>query len=116
MKSMIFFVKSEKCTFSVHEVEFLGMIVSREGIVDLPKGRRTIKGRWVFAFKSGGCKKTRFIANRFTQIFRIDYEETFSPVARFKTFRLLLSLAVLHDWEIQALDVKTAYIPFWQAG
>ena len=29
---MIFFVKSEKCTFSVHEVEFLGMIVSREGI------------------------------------------------------------------------------------
>ena len=79
-------------------------------LVDLPKGRCTIKGRWVFAVKSDGRKKARFITKGFTQIFRIDYEETFSPVARFKTFRLLLSLAALHDWEIEALDVKTAYL------
>ena len=47
--------------------------------------------------------------------FRSTYQEyvsrnTFSPVARFETFRLLLSLAALHDWEIEALDVKTAYL------
>ena len=40
----------------------------------------------------------------------VDYEETFSPVTRFETFRLLLSLAALYDWEIKALDVKTAYL------
>ena len=79
-------------------------------LVDLPKGCRTIKGRWVFAVKSDGRKKARFVAKGFTQIFRIDHEETFSPVTRFKTFRLLLSLAALHDWEIKALDVKTTYI------
>ena len=35
-------------------------------LVDLPKGRRTIKGRWVFAVKSDGRKKARFIAKGFT--------------------------------------------------
>ena len=79
-------------------------------LVDLPKGRHTIKGRWVFAVKSDRCKKARFVAKGFTQIFGIDYEETFSPVTRFETFRLLLSLAALHDWEIEALDVKTTYL------
>ena len=46
----------------------------------------------------------------FTQIFRIDYEETFSPVARFETVCLVLALAALHDWEIKVLDVKTAFL------
>ena len=74
-----------------------------------PKGHRTIKGRWVFAVKFDNLKKARFVTKGFTQIFGIDYEETFSPVARFETFQLLLSLVALYDWEIKALDVKTAY-------
>ena len=46
----------------------------------------------------------------FTQIFRIDYEETFSPVARFETVHLVLALAALHNWEIKVLDVKTVFL------
>ena len=46
----------------------------------------------------------------FTQIFEIDYEETFSPVARFETVHLVLALAALHDWEIKVLDVKIAFL------
>ena len=79
-------------------------------LVDLPKGRRTTKGRWVFAVKSDGHEQARFVTKGFTQIFGIDYDETFSPVARFETFQLLLSLAAVHDWEIEALDVKTVYL------
>ena len=78
--------------------------------MDLPKGRKPIKRRWVFALKSDGQRKSQFVAKGFTQVFRIDYENTFSPVARFETLRLLLSLAALHDWEIKALDVKTAFL------
>ena len=79
-------------------------------LVDLHKGHQPIKGRWVYAVKSNRCKKAHFIAKGFTQVFRIDYENTFSPVARFETLWLLLSLAVLYDWELEALDVKTAFL------
>ena len=78
-------------------------------LVDLPKCRKPIKGRWVFALKSDGRRKSCFVTKGFTQVFRIDYENTFS-VARFETLCLLLSLAALHDWEIEALDVKTAFL------
>ena len=59
---------------------------------------------------SDGRRKSQFVAKGFTQVFGIDYKNTFSPVAKFKTLRLLLSLAVLHDWEIEVLDVKTAFL------
>ena len=55
-------------------------------------------------------RKSCFVAKGFTQVFEIDYENTFSLVARFETLHLLLSLAVLHDLEIEALDVKTAFL------
>ena len=46
----------------------------------------------------------------FTQEHGIDYEETFSPVTRYESIRYLLAHATLEDWEIEAMDIKTAYL------
>ena len=72
-------------------------------LVDLLKGCQPIKGRWVYAVKSDGHKKAHFVTKRFTQVFGIDYKNTFSPVARFEILQLLLSLAALYNWEVEDL-------------
>ena len=52
--------------------------------------------------------KTRLVAKGFTQIFGIDYQETFIPVVKMNIIRVLLSLATNLDWPLQQLDVKNA--------
>ena len=79
-------------------------------LVDLPKGRKAIPCRWVFVVKPGARYKARLVAKGFKQQAGIDYDEIFSPVARFESLRLLLAHAALHDWEVEALDVKTAFL------
>jgi len=56
----------------------------------------------------------RLVAKGFTQIPGIDYDETFSPVARFESLQLLLALAALEDWEIQQIGRQIG-VPEWHA-
>ena len=79
-------------------------------LVDLPEGCRPVGNHWVFARKSNGQYKAHLVAQGFTQAFRIDYQDTFSPIAHFEMFRTLMALMVLHDWELEALNVKTAFL------
>ena len=52
----------------------------------------------------------RLVAKGYTQVQGIDYEETFSPVARYESIQYLLAHAALLNWEIEAMDVKLAYL------
>ena len=79
-------------------------------LVDCPHNCKTIKCRWTYMLKSDGCYKARLVAKGYPQIQGIDYEETFSPVARYESIRYLLAHAALQDWEIKAMDVKLAYL------
>ena len=60
--------------------------------------------------KSDGRKKARLVAKGFSQRPGTDYGETFSPVARYESIRMLLAMSVLEKWDIEALDVKTAFL------
>ncbi|KAL4296739.1 hypothetical protein GQ457_12G017050 [Hibiscus cannabinus] len=52
----------------------------------------------------------RLVAKGFRQIHGVDYDETFSPVAMFKSIRILLAIHVFHDYEIWKMDVKSAFL------
>ncbi|KAF0723981.1 hypothetical protein Ae201684P_007095 [Aphanomyces euteiches] len=83
--------------------------------VPLPAGRKAIKTKWVFKIKmvpSGEIDKykARLVAGGYSQVHGIDYTETFSPVVKYSTIRLLLALSVQHKWQIGQADVKTAFV------
>ena len=60
--------------------------------------------------KADGHFKARLVPKGFTQIQGIDYEETFSPVSRYELIQYILAHTALLDWQIEAMDVKTAFL------
>jgi len=84
-------------------------------LVDLPEGSKVIRNKWIFKRKmdmNGNLTtyKAKLVAKCFTQIQGIDYDETFSPIAMFKSIRIMLAIAAFHDYEIWQLDIKTTFL------
>ena len=84
-------------------------------VVPRPEGRKVVSSKWVYRIKynaDGNISryKARLVARGYTQVFGVDYTETFAPVTRVETLRLLFAMAVQRDWEIRQIDVKTAYL------
>ena len=81
----------------------------------LPKGRKSVGCKWVYDLKRdkhGNILrfKARLVAKGFSQRPGEDYNETFAPVARFATVRVMLTLAAQRGWGVRHLDVKTAFL------
>jgi len=84
-------------------------------LVNLPSQRKSIKNKWIFKIKrqaDGSIDKfkARLVAKDIIQIEGIYYKETFSPVVRFASIRLLLTLVAHLDLELFQMDVKTAFL------
>jgi hypothetical protein len=54
--------------------------------------------------------KARFVARGFSQKEGIDYEETFTPVARYTSIKTIISLAAKMTWKLHQMDVKTSFL------
>ena len=84
-------------------------------LVNLPSGKKPVGCRWVYTIKcnsDGSIEryKARLVAKGYTQTYGIDYQETFAPVAKMNTIRVLISLAVNLDWELLQYDIKNAFL------
>jgi hypothetical protein len=84
-------------------------------VVPLPPGRVCIPSGWNFKIKTGKDglpkrRKARFFAKGYRQTKGIDYQETFAPVVRYDSLRVLIAIAASRDLELTQLDVKTAFL------
>lgn len=84
-------------------------------LVDLPVGRKPIKTMWVFKTKRAEDgtvvrHKARLVAKGCSQIEGIDYGETFSPVVRYGSIRILIALAAQRGLDIDQMDAVSAYL------
>lgn len=84
-------------------------------MVALPPHRKAIGCKWVFRVKENpdgsiNKHKARLVANGFHQQPGFDYTETFSPVVKPTTIRIILTLALSNGWPLQQLDVNNAFL------
>jgi len=78
-------------------------------LVEPPPGKNVIGCMWRFKIKPTGYKM-RLVALGNYQEEGVDFDETFSPVAKFTTIRTVLALAAHLDLEVEQMDVRTAFL------
>lgn len=79
------------------------------------KGINVIDCKWVYKIKrkpdgSLDRYKARLVAKGFKQRYGIDYEDTFSPVVKPATIRVVLSIAISRGWSLHQLDIDNAFL------
>ena len=84
-------------------------------LTKLPPGRKIVGSKWVFKVKldengEAARYKCRLVAQGYTQVQRVDYHETFAPVARFGSIRTLLATAAQRGMHVHQMDVHTAFL------
>ncbi|KAK9937704.1 hypothetical protein M0R45_014476 [Rubus argutus] len=83
-------------------------------LVPLPPDKNLVSCKWIFKIKrnadgSIARHKARLVARGFSQEYGIDYDETYSPVVRHTTVRMILAFAAHSGWKLHQLDVKMLF-------
>nr|GEW06745.1 hypothetical protein [Tanacetum cinerariifolium] len=85
------------------------------GLSDLLPDGKIIGSKWLFKKKTDmdgvvHTYKARLVAKGFTQTYKVDYEETFSPVVDIRDIRILVAIPAFYDYEFWQMNVKTTFL------
>ena len=74
-----------------------------------------IDTKWIFKNKTNEDgevvqNKSRLVAQGYTQVEGVHFDESFAPVARLESIRILLSIACIMNFKLYQMDVKTAFL------
>jgi hypothetical protein len=82
----------------------------------VPRPKKNVVGtKWVFRNKQDEHgvvtrNKARLVAKGYAQVAGLDFEETFAPVARLESIRILLAYAAHYSFKLFQMDVKSAFL------
>jgi hypothetical protein len=83
-------------------------------LVALPEDKKAIGCKWVYKVKHNADGfvsryKARLVTKGYAQTYGIDYEETYSPVAKMTTIRTIITMAATKGWYLHQMDVKNIF-------
>jgi len=84
-------------------------------VAPTPENKSVVSSCWLYTVKKvadGSVDKhnVRFVVRGFSQVEGIDYDETFSPVAKYSSIISMLALSTQMGWKIHQMDVKTTFL------
>jgi len=99
------------CKDEIHNFQQMGVY----DVVLWLKGRKVVGSKWVLRIKHGPDGqvqkyKAHIVAQGFTQVEGLDYDQTFTPVIKLSTFCTILTIAVQQNLTIHQMDIKAAYL------
>jgi len=84
-------------------------------VVEHPSSKNIVGSKWVFHIKKDANGhiakyKARLVARGFTQVYGVDYMETFAPVAKLSSLHTILTIATCHDWPIEVFNFNSTFL------
>ena len=101
--------KSIQCELDQHEK------MRTWELVEPPEGVNIVGSHFVFHYKHDAdghiaSRKAQLVAQGFTQVEGIDYQETFSPTVKLSAIHVIIAIAARNDWELEQTDIDGAYL------
>ena len=98
------------------QVEYRALMENRTWtLVPRPRNANIVTGKWLFHHKlnsDGSLEryKARWVLRGFSQRPGVDFDETFSPVVKAATIRVVLTIAAWRQWPVHQMDVNNAFL------
>ena len=96
------------------KIEMLEHVGTWETIL-CPEGKNIISSKWVFQLKhkaNGSINKYKacLVVCSFTQIYGVDYFDTFSPITKLASIHTILMLTACHNWDVDTFNFNSTYL------